>query len=67
MADDVGQLEELRDRLNVRADTLDDLASGADTTPSGMAEFHRLRGKAEGVRLAVSFVEELIPRRPVRG
>lgn len=54
-----GDLRELRERLNEKAALLDGMAAAASTWhgPSTQA---RLAGKADGVRLAVSFIDELL-------
>lgn len=47
----------LSERLREKRNLLHDMADGH---PFGSSEQHRLRGKAEGVNLAISFVEEVI-------
>lgn len=51
-----GALQELRSRLAEKAVTLSEMADRA----SALGESRRLRGKAEGVDLAISFVDELL-------
>lgn len=58
-------LKDLAARLSKKANVVAEMAR--DTDPNDEIERARLRGKAEGMRLAVSLVEELIPRTPVRG
>lgn len=53
------QLFDLAERLRSKATVLDDLVDDSGLPPT-MSEHVRLRGKAEGVRLALSFVEKLI-------
>lgn len=50
-------LDDLAARLNEKAVALDELAERQDRSRS---HYTRLKGKAEGVRLALSFVEEVI-------
>lgn len=52
-------LTDLIDRLNRAATSIDGLASSAlDGTTDGTVRLVRLTGKAEGVRLALSYAEE---------
>ena len=55
-----GQLSDLAERLTEKAVVLDDMAEAARRDDEGWLTVARLRGKAEGVRLALSFVEEII-------
>ena len=52
-----GELRLLLERLDRAAMNLDGLAARRDPSRD---EAHRLRGKAEGVRLAISYVEEAL-------
>lgn len=53
----MSELQDLRDRLAAAADHLDSLAS---QQPRHTEEQGRLRGKAEGVRLAMSYMDEAL-------
>lgn len=53
----MSELQDLRDRLAAAADHLDSLAS---QQPGYTEEQGRLRGKAEGVRLVISYVDEAL-------
>jgi hypothetical protein len=52
---------DLIERLETAAKRLDTLAEGLTYTEANSQEYTRLRGKAEGVRLALTYVTELGP------